>query len=284
MAVIALILDDLLGGFVALISGIESSLSSTEIRAAYARFGTRFLVITALGYLIISATMMSLVPVAFILSMGPILGPIIFLAFCWIAFMVLLVLWVLGHFPKSLFTGSYGILRPFFSVNQISFLLTSLLVPMDCDKFMLFGIDIVCKEKGRDSKKIQSEYINPSLTKTLKLVCCNAMFAFVFRIAVNIMTLGLFGTWLDPVITSFLIGCQIVSVYNVRIRNASWKSHISWCYHHPLRIIGFSLPLQMVCGLFGWAGTVVWLGLGYSAAAPLVQDLIYEAIEREDIP
>mmetsp|Transcript_19384 Transcript_19384/g.28515 ORF Transcript_19384/g.28515 Transcript_19384/m.28515 type:complete len:287 (-) Transcript_19384:160-1020(-) len=282
MALLAPIFDEISKGFMALISGIKYSLLSPKIRASYIRFGTRFAVITALGYFMISATLMSMIPFLLVFLMGPILGPIVFMVICYVAFVVLLILWFIGRFPASLFNNSFGILRPFFSINQIAFLLTSLLVPMGCDKFMLLGIDVIYKEKGLDTTRIQTEYTSPGFMTTLKLVVCNAIFTSLLKFTAGMLTPGGYRFWMDQAITSFLIGCQIVSVYNIRIRGTSWTNHISWCLCHSLRVIAFSLPLQLVCGNFGWIGTVVWLGLGYSAAASLVEELVYEVVAKED--
>jgi len=270
-------------GFLALLTGLSGSLRSRKIRNSYYKFIGYFFVIAILSYTIISATIASTVLLLFLLLLGPIFGPILLVSFFSMALLSLAILWIIGHFPSSLFTGSLVILQPFFSATQISYLLASLLIPQTCDEFVLDGIDVMLWKnkagRGNTANPIRERYAKTTYTKMILLLCCNFIFAMMIRFVV-MMSVGHNNSTaplVNNVVSSFIAGSQLASVYTVRIRNMKFTSHMQWCCLNGFRIIGFSLPLQLLQSHEGmWSRFVsfLWLGLTYSSSAKLVEPLV----------
>ena len=269
-------------GLTGFVQGLDRSTRSPTIRAAYKRFFLHFAVITVVGYVILSATMLTILPILFLVLLGPIVGLIAFFTVSVSACFIGLVLWLLGRFPSWIFVGSFGILRPFFSVPQMAFLLTSLLIPMSCITFAFLGMD-ACYDSSPATKsrleQIKKEYKKPNLVRSLKI----AAFDFLFGMCIKlIVMMAFFGKtshpfMVDSIVTGFYTGTQLVSISTLKIRNMTIREHLDWCFNHALQIIGFVLPLQVAEYHFGWASTILWLGIGYAATAPLVKDLMLVA-------
>eukprot|EP00816_Leptocylindrus_hargravesii_P005858 CAMPEP_0196808456 /NCGR_PEP_ID=MMETSP1362-20130617/8438_1 /TAXON_ID=163516 /ORGANISM="Leptocylindrus danicus, Strain CCMP1856" /LENGTH=292 /DNA_ID=CAMNT_0042182803 /DNA_START=135 /DNA_END=1013 /DNA_ORIENTATION=- len=289
MAILAPLVESFTEGMLALINGTLLSLKSPTILAHYRKFLIQFIIITILGLTALSATLVAAIPLACFIIFGPIVGPAIFITGSYIALLSLFVLWCIGQFPYNLlvFGAQWGVLKPYYSITQISFLLASLLVSAGCDKFLLAGIS-ACYDKDY-AKRVSYMYRKPGLIKTLYLTCMNVSFGLVIRFVFFVL-LSSIGNWavVDACITAFLLGSQMVSVYTVRIRCMSFLEHVGWCLRikNILKIIGFALPLHLIdCYSYSgggsgniivlsWVSTVIWLGLGYSATAALVKDLV----------
>ena len=274
--------ESFLAGLMAFVHGLEYSMRSPTIRSAYKRFFLHFAVITVVGYLILSATMLTIIPIFFLVLLGPILGVIVFVNVSVTACFVGLVLWLLGKFPSWIFVGSYGILRPFFSVPQMSFLLTSLLIPMRCANFAFLGMD-ACYDSSPTTKltleQIKKGYKKHNFVRSLQIAAFDLIFGMSIKLIIMMVFFGKakHPMMVDSIVTAFYTGTQLVSIYTLKIRNMSIRQHVDWCFNHALQIIGFCLPLQLFEYYFGWASTILWLGISYSATAPLVKDLILVA-------
>ena len=281
---IAEMIELFLEGSIALLAGISGSISSPDIRRIYARFAIHLVVIALLGYMAVSATMLSVGLLSFLLVLGPVLGPLIFSVVCFIGAAALAISWAIGRFPKQLFVGSFGILRPFFTASQISFLLASVLIPWGCDGFMLEGISVVCARSSvlclRDADGIRREYRSPSLLAKLRLFGFHFILGITVKALAFVLSLGR-GPWLiNPLVDSFLLGSQLTSTYTVRVRKMPVSGHTRWCMRNWLRILGFSLPLHFLRESYGLIGTFLGLGLSFSVSAFLVEPLIVQDAKR----
>mmetsp|Transcript_17078 Transcript_17078/g.25868 ORF Transcript_17078/g.25868 Transcript_17078/m.25868 type:complete len:297 (+) Transcript_17078:266-1156(+) len=266
-------------GFLALLHGLSGSVSSSKIRNTYFRFIGYFLMITILSYTIISATITGTIVLWFLLILGPILGPIVLFGLCSFIIFSLFVLWIMGQFPTSLFMGSYGILQPFFSATQVSYLLAALLIPKTCEEFVLDGIDVLLwkqhTSKGEGSSLIRQQYSRRTWTQRIWLLCYNFLFAVTIRFWVFLL-LGRGGI-IHHAVAAFVAGSQLVSVYTVSIQKQKFLTHVRWCFFHAFRIIGFMLPLQLLQSHEGMMSRLVsflWLGFTYSASAQLLEPLV----------
>ena len=245
--------------------------------------------------MIVSATMIGFGILVFLIILGPIFGPILFIG-CVSGFLTILLTLklVFGYFPTFLFQNKgyfgvlnpYNILQPFFTASHISFLLSSLLIPMGCTEFMLTGIDVTISQNNDlvKTNPIREAYSTPiSFMDNLWLFIYNAVFVFLIKWFVWIVTFGSFRSIVDPALASFILGCQLVSVYTCRIQKRSYASgHLWWCFQNSMRLIGFALPLHLLSKTHKYVALVsfLWLGLTYSAASQLVEPLVREDINK----
>lgn len=273
------------GGFVALLRGIERSVSSPDIRWTYLRFLGHFFMLSLVGYNLVAATIITPLILTCLVFLGPVFGPIAVGVVVWSSIVVLSILWLLGKFPTHFFVGSFGILRPFFTATQLSFLLASLLIPIGCDGFMLLGADLVCPPpRGDDDRSvdtstaargvIRTQYKKATFATTLRLFCCQ----FAFRVAAKSLiwlVMPASAQWVSyPALSAFLLGSQLVSVYTVRVRRWSYIQHLKWCFLNCFRILGFSLPLHCAQERKSILSQFISLGLAYSVSASLVEPII----------
>lgn len=175
--------------------------------------------------------------------------------------------------------GSYGILQPFFSATQISYMLAALLMPKTCEEFVLDGIDVLLRKqhtsKREGSSVIRQQYSRMTWTQRIWLFCYNFLFAVTIRFWV-ILLLG-HGGIINHAVAAFVAGSQLVSVYTVSIQKLKFLTHVRWCCFHAFRIIGFMLPLQLLQSHEGMMSRLVsflWLGFTYAASAQLLEQLV----------
>jgi len=285
-------------GFQAFVAGFIGSISSPKIRSTYLRFLGYFLLITLLAYAAISTTMIVGIVLVSLLLLGPVVGPILIVGISSVTITILLILGIIGQFPKHIFLGSFGLLRPFFTATQLSFLLAILLIPNQCDQFVLEGINVmILKQRQQqtdknNNNKIRLEYEKekPALLDTIWLFFCNFGYAMflkmvILRLLLFFSIILLFGSstrsssfiklLLQNVVSSYILGSQLVSVYTVRIRRMSFICHMRWCTLNCFRIIGFALPLQLIqTQQRGNLTSFLWLGLTYSSSAKLVETIV----------
>jgi hypothetical protein len=79
-------------------------------------------------------------------------------------------------------------------------------------------------------------------------------------------------------IMGFATGSQLVSIYTLHLRQMYIRDHLTWCFHHALELIGFCLPLQLLEYYFTPASTILCLGIGQAATAPLVKELMLDQV------
>ena len=283
-----------IAGFTAFIRGIQGSLSSREIRSSYFWFTLMCLVITILGYFIVSFTMISALFMPCLIFLGPIFGPFAFVFFSCMFLTTMAILWLLGRFPWFLFFGTFGVLRPLLSVPHVSFLLTSILIPKSCDELMLAGVERISQREmntfsngtngnNKMDNPIFKNYERPGFKKTFWLFICNTCMSILLKslcfTLINILNQPI---WIEYIFTSFLLGSQLVSVYSIRIRSLSFTSHLDWCWRNILRIIGFTLPFCVLQN-GSWIASFVWLGIIYYSASFLVEEMVVDDIRRYKI-
>lgn len=285
MVILVALVESFTDGALALINGTLYSLKSPTILAHYRKFLVQFIIISILGFAALSATLVATIPLACLLVFGPIIGPALFVTGCYIALLGLFGLWCIGKFPYDwiVFGAQWGVLRPYYSITQISFLLASLFVSTGCDQFLIAGIG-ACYDKDRIAHATIS-YRKPGMFKTFYLAFMNLTFGLLIRFLFFVLPIGSGSarTVVEACVTAFLLGSQMVSVYTVRIHCMSFLEHVAWCLQvrNILKIVGFALPLHLIdcysssgSVFVSWVSTVIWLGLGYSATAALVEDLI----------
>ena len=92
------ILDSLFDGFIGLLIGFSNAITSSKIRSSYISFLAWFVIITTLAYAIVSTTMIGLMLLLFLILLGPIFGPIVFIS-SFLTFMSILILMKLIFIP-----------------------------------------------------------------------------------------------------------------------------------------------------------------------------------------
>jgi len=279
-------------GPAAFIEGMRYSLRSPNIRATYKRFFLHFVIVTIVGYILLSATVVSVLPLAFLILLGPILGTLTFILFSAIGCFVGFILWLLGRFPSWLLFAGNGILSLFFSLPQMAFLLTALLTPTSEIEFSLLGMDACYYHDTSFNpsfikaqvEKIRREYKKPHFSRKIKIIMFNFCFGIITKlfvlIAARIISSKSSNTKLvvEKAIMGFATGSQFVSIYTLHLRQMSIRNHLKWCFQHVLELIGFCLPLQLMEHYFTPASTILCLGIGQAAAAPLVKELMLEQV------
>ena len=289
------IFGNLIAGFSAFTRGIRGSMSCREIRSSYFWFTLICLVITILGYFIVSFTMISALFMPCLLFLGPIFGPFAFAFFSYIFLTTMIILWLFGKFPWPLFFGSFGVLRPLLSVPHVSFLLTLILIPISCDEFMLAGVERISQKEmnpvsngtvihsNKMDNPIFKNYKKPGFKKTFWLFICNTGMSILLKsLCFTLIAILKLPSWIEYIFTSFLLGSQLVSVYSVRIRSLSFKSHLDWCWKNMSRIIGFTLPFCVIQNR-SWIASFVWLGIIYYSASFLVEEMVVDDLRRHKI-
>jgi hypothetical protein len=286
MDFVSKLLVDFRSGILAFVDGIHGATMSEKVRSSYFWFSVQCLVITILGYSLVSMTMFALLFLPLLVILGPVFGPLAFGFFSTVALMLLFVLWVFGKFPWALFVGSFGILRPLISVPHLAFSLTLLLLPMSCDTLMLAGVERIFHKNSNGHKispdqqnPIERSFKRPGLRQTLNLVVCNLTFNICLKLLIRIVLLKKVGSWVDYACSSFLLGSQLASVYTIRIRRLSFKFHVKWCFENIMRVIGFTLPFCLLQDR-SWLASFLYLGVTYFSAASLVQGLVEEDIKQ----
>jgi len=167
---------------------------------------------------------------------------------------------------------------------QLTFLLASHLIPLGQDEFVMEGIDACYPDVN--TSKIRSEYKKPKLLLKLKRTAFSIAFSVCYKIVVTFLSLVLskYYIYIEPFLYSFLLGSQLASIYTMRIRQGGLRGHVIWCKENALRIIGFTLFLAILDKKYEWISAVVFLGLGHSASAALVQQLVMEDVGvRKDL-
>jgi len=276
--------EPFLTGQAAFFQGLRYSARSPAIRATYKRFMLHFALITVAGYMLLSATIFTIVPILFLILLGPILGILVFVFVGVTALFISFVLWLLGrfHLPSWLVHGSNGILSLFFSLPQMAFLLTALLTPTSEVEFSFLGMEVCYDSKTKPQlEKIRREYKKPKFSQKMKIISFN----FLFGIAAKLVALVIgkmcgnssrLSLVASAAILGFSKGSQFVSIYTLNIRKMSFRSHLNWCCDHAMEIIGFCFPLQIAEHYFSLASTMLCLGIGYAATAPLVKSLMIQ--------
>jgi hypothetical protein len=288
-------------GVLASMQGAEASIYSPAIREQYVKFAATFLMVTVNSYFLLSATFVSVIPVTCVVLLGPFLGPLVFLILGYFGCLVGFILWYVDKFPSWIFTGSYGVLRPFVSVPQLAFLIMNFVFSVKTDLFLMEGTKALAnhylssgspkiQQKGKTLLKsydnMQESYKKPSFWNKLKLSLFNMVLSTTLK---SIVFFGLLGQSpklyvVDPTLDAFTTGIQLVAVYTIRIKSMSYLSHSKWCIHNGARIIGFMFPAMLLENYVGWTATFLSLGLGYATTAGLVEDLLLldELEEEED--
>lgn len=276
-------------GVSASIRGIEASAMSSSIRHQYATFAVNFVVITVISYFILSATLVSIIPITCLILLGPLLGPIVFMMITSFGCFMGLVLWYLNSFPSWIFVGSHGVLKAFVTIPQLSFLIMNFVFSKKADQFMMLGIDALANyyeadlskaERGaalrKAYNKLEKEYQKPSILQNFKLSMFNLVVATTIKVLVFVLLLGQSSRLyvVDPAVDAFTTGFQLVAIYTIRIRRLHLAFHLEWCFGNWPFIVGFMFLGLLAESQIGWATTFLSLGMGYAATAALVEDLI----------
>jgi hypothetical protein len=280
-------------GSVAFFHGMRYSLQSQKIRATYKRFFLHFIIIMIVGYTLLSATIVTILPILFLILLGPILGTLSFILVSTVACFVGFILWLLGRFPSWILFAGNGILSLFFSLPQIAFLLTALVTPTSEVEFSLLGME-ECYSHDTNSnpsvikakiEKIRREYKKPKFSRKIKIITFNFIFGITTKLIVFILGKAINRSnnettklLAEAAIMGFATGCQFISIYTLHLQHMSIRNHLKWCFQHALELIGFCLPLQLLEVYVTSASTLLCLGIGQAASAPLVKELMLETV------
>jgi len=272
---IILFIGTFFAGFFSFLDGMRRAGTSKKIMYTYKRFAFHFLVISVMGYVLLSATMVLFIPVSLMFLLGPVLGTVAFIAFSSVASFISFILLIMGKFPTGLI-GSKGVLRPFISMPKLTFIMASYLIPYSQDEFLLEGIDECCPQHG---SLIRSIYKKPSSFGIygIKLI----LFSIAQTIFFKVLSESIFNripeyeVYLEPILFSIQLGSQLTSIYTLRIQRMSVRDHIIWCGKNILRILGFTMPYRILDQFLSeWLSTLIFLGLGNAAVAGLVEKIV----------